>query len=184
DAAYFFDPTPGTWKPLATFRRNDAQHSFSYVASFVEDFGGTLGSRRSCMFGNAWLRTFQSGWIDLRTASYATGGSKTNKDADVLGGMFRLETGGNTTNDTPVYTRLSRQSAPVHPTDQSPRLSLTSSGQSVMVQWQTLPWRKYYLTSTTDLLRWPTGQPLATVSNRWVEAVGSGVKFFRTISLE
>ncbi len=61
--AYFFDPAGGTWKPIATFRRNDAEHSFSYVSSFVEDFGNTLASRRSCLFGNAWLRRFRADWI-------------------------------------------------------------------------------------------------------------------------
>jgi hypothetical protein len=183
--AYFFDPTAGTWKPLATFRRNDAQHAFSYVASFVEDFGNTLNSRRSCRFGNAWLRTFQPNWIDLRTAKYATGGSQTNKDADVVGGMFRLETGGNTTNDTPAYTTLSRLPAQALPTDHNPRIDITGSGQSVTLRWQTLPWRSYYLESTTNLLQWPPDQRQATASNRWVEAIGSNnVKFFRTISSE
>ena len=86
------------------FPSEGCSHAFSYAASFVEDFGNTLASRRSCLFGNAWLRTFQRQWIDIRTARYATGGSKTNKDADVVGGMFRLETGGKTTNDTPAYT--------------------------------------------------------------------------------
>jgi len=184
-AAYFFDPTAGTWKHLATFRRSDGQLSFSYVASFVEDFGGTVNSRRSCLFGNAWLRTFQSGWIDMRTASYATGNSKTNKDADVVGTMFRLETGGNTTNDTPAYTLLARLSAPAQPTDHNPRINLTDSGHSVMVRWQTLPWRSYYLESTTNLLRWPPEQRQARVTNRWVEAIGTNdVRFFRTMSSE
>ena len=184
-AAYFFDPTAGTWKHLATFRRQDAQHSFSYVASFVEDFGNTLNSRRSCLFGNAWLRTFQSGWIDIRTAKYATGDSKTNKDADVIGRLFRLETGGNTTNDTPAYTTLSRLPALVQPTDHNPRINLIGSGQSVIVRWQTLPWRSYFLESTTDLLHWPPDQRQATASNSWVEAIGSNkVRFFRTMSSE
>lgn len=184
-AAYFFDPTAGTWKHLATFRRNDAQHSFSYVASFVEDFGGTLTSRRSCLLGNAWLRTFQSDWIDLRTARYATGGSQTNKDADVVGNMFRLETGGNTTNDTPAYTTLARLPAPVLPTDHNPRIEIANSGQSVTLRWQTLPWRSYFVEATTNLFQWPPDQRQATASNRWVEAIGSNkVKFFRTISSE
>jgi len=184
-AAYFFDPVAGTWKHLATFRRNDAQHSFSYVASFVEDFGGTLNSRRSCLFGNAWLRTFEPGWIELKTADYATGGSKTNKDADVVGVMFRLETGGNTTNDTPAYTTLSLLAAQSQPTDNTPRIDITGSGQSVTVRWQTLPWRSYFLASTTNLLQWPIDQRQATVSNKWIEAFSSNnFKFFRTMSSE
>ncbi len=183
--AFFFDPNAGTWKRLATFRRNDAQHSFSYVASFVEDFGNTLSSRRSCLFGNAWLRTFQLRWLDLRNATYATGSTQTNKDADVVGAMFRLETGGNTISDTPAYTSLTRLAAPAHPTDHNPRIDLTAPGPSVRVRWQTLPWPSYYLESTTNLAqRWP-GQQQASVSNIWVEAIGAnGVKFFRTISSE
>jgi hypothetical protein len=105
--SFFFDPAAGEWKHLATFRRGDALLSFSYVASFVEDFGGTLSYRRSCLLGNAWLRTLST-WIDLRTARYASGGSQTNKDADLVGDTFRLETGGNTSNDTPVGTMLMR----------------------------------------------------------------------------
>lgn len=183
--ADFFDPTAGTWKHVATFRRNDAQHSFSYIASFVEDFGDTLASRRSCLFGNAWLKTFQSGWIDLRTASYATGGSQTNKDADVVGGMFRLETGGNTTSDTPTYTMLSRLPSQAQPTDQNPQISRIDSGRSVMLRWQTLPWRSYYLESSTNLLPWVPDQRRATPSNSWVEVIGSSnLKFFRTLSSE
>lgn len=184
-AAYFFDPTASTWKHLATFRRNDALHSFSYVASFVEDFGNTLNSRRSCLFGNAWIRTIQSGWIDLKTARYATGGGQTNKDADVVGEMFRLETGGNTTNDTTAYTTLSRSPAQVLPTDHNPRIDITGSGQSVVLRWQTLPWQSCYLAWTTNLLQWPADQRQATDSNRWIEAIGkNNVKFFRTISSE
>lgn len=184
-AAYCFDPAAGTWKHLATFRRNDAQHSFSYVASFVEDFGSTLTSRRSCLFGNAWLRTLQSYWIELRTARYATGSSQINKDADVAGAMFRLETGGNTTNDTPAYTTLARLPAPVRPTDHNPRITTATSGQSVLLQWQTLPWRSYYLEWTTNLVQWPPDQRQATVSNKWIEAIGgSKAKFFRSMSSE
>ena len=183
--AYFFDPSTGKWKHLATFRRNDAQHSFSYVASFVEDFGSTFTSRRSCLLGNAWLRTYQSGWIDLRTARYATGGSQTNKDADVVGAMFRLETGGNTTNDTPSYTTMARPLAPVQPTDHNPRIEITNSGKSVLLRWQTLPWPAYVLQSTTNLHLWLPGTRQGASSNRWVEAIGSNqMKFFRTISSE
>ena len=183
--AYFLDATAGTWKRLATFRRNDGRHSFSYLASFVEDFGSTLGNRRSCLFGNTWLRTFQPRWIDVRTANYATGGSKINKDADVVGGMLRLETGGKTTNDTPAYTSLSRLPAQALPTDQNPRIDITDSGHSVTLRWQTLPWRSYYIESTTNLLEWPLEQRQGSASNRWVQAVGGGnVRFFRTMSTE
>lgn len=181
--AYFFDPTGGTWKRLATFRRHDAQHTFSYIASFVEDFGNTLNSRRSCLFGNAWLRTFQAKWIDLKTARYATGGSQTNKDADVTGQLFRLETGGNTINDTPVYTSLSRLPSQTLPTNHNLQIVITNSGQSVMVQWQTLPWRSYYLEFTMNLQQWPPDQREATTSNRWIGAIGGNeMKFFRMMS--
>ncbi len=183
--AYFFNPVLGKWKHLATFRRPDALHAFSYVASFVEDFGNTLSSRRSCVLGNAWLRTFSNNWIDLRTANYATSGSKTNKDADVVGDMFRLETGGNTTNDTPAYTQLTRSPAAIEPTNQDLTIEATASGQSLLLRWQTLPWRVYLVGWTTNLVSWPDGQQQATISNTWTELITSNqVKFFRMISSE
>lgn len=184
-AAYFFDPTAGTWKHLATFARKDAQHSFSYIASFLEDFGSTLNSRRSCLFGNTWLRTFQTNWIDLRAATYATGGSQTNKDADVVGGMFRLQTGGSTTKHTPAYTTLSRAPADALPTDHHLQIGIANPGQSVLLRWQTLPWPSYYLEVATNLLQWPPNQRQVTASNKWVEAFGgNSTKFFRTTSSE
>lgn len=183
--AYFFNPTAGTWKRLATFRRKDALHTYSYVASFVEDFGGTLNSRRACLLGNAWLRTLAGRWVELKSAKYASGGSKTNKDADAVGRDFRLETGGATTNDTAGYTLLIRGAALLRPTDHEPRIAVTDSGKSVTLQWQTLPWPLYYLDSTPNLPEWPSDQRYTTTSNKWVEALGTnGLRIFRTISSE
>lgn len=183
--AYFFNPVLGTWKHLATFRRADALHSFSYVASFVEDFGNTLSSRRSCLLGNAWLRTFDKNWIDLRIANYATGGSKTNKDADVVGDMFRLETGGDTSNDTPPHTQLTRSQAVIPPTNQALTIDVNSSSQGLALRWQTLPWRVYGLAWTTNVSSWPVEQQQGMVSNIWMEPINVfPAMFFRTHSSE
>jgi hypothetical protein len=183
--SYFFDPEQGTWKYIATFRRRDALHSFSYVASFVEDFGSTLENRRSCLLGNAWLRTFDNNWIDLRTAKYATGGSKANKDADVVGEFFRLETGGSTTNDTTAQTTLTRRLATMTPDNH--KLVIRPAGPDALVdlQWQTLPWRSYRLARTTNLPVWPEEHQHDVYSNRWSEEMDNNqMMFFQIISSE
>lgn len=109
--AYFGNPTAGTWRHVATFRRPEPNLSFSYVAAFVEDFGNSGANRRSCMLGSTWLRTFSSQWVELRTAKFASGGSQMNKDADVVGSRFRLETGGGTVNDTSLNSTLVRSAS-------------------------------------------------------------------------
>lgn len=115
--AHFYNPDTGTWKHIATFRRLDGEHSFSYISSFVEDFGSTINSPRSCLFGNAWLHTFNDEWCEIRKARYATGGSKINKDADVVGQLFRLETGGDTIKDTSSYSLLVRDPSKIKPSN-------------------------------------------------------------------
>jgi hypothetical protein len=183
--SYFFDSSLGTWKHIATFRRNDALHFFSYVASFVEDFGYTIENRRSCLLGNTWMRTFNTNWIDLRTAKYTTGGSQTNKNADVIGEFFRLETGGITMNYTPTYTMLARPPATVVPDNYDLTIRSTGLGSSVTLQWQTLPWRSYQLEWTTNLQHWPDDQQYFVSSNMWTEQTEiNRVMFFRTISNE
>jgi autotransporter-associated beta strand protein len=183
--SYFFDPTIGTWKHMATFRRTDALHSFSYVASFVEDFGSTLQNRRSCLLGNAWLRKFDKEWVELRRARYASGGTKTNKDADVEGNFFRLETGGSTTSDTPNYTMLTRSSTTIAPDNTGITIQSGDADSSVILQWQTLPWCNYQLAWTTNLYEWPSNQKYVISSNQLKEATGQNYqRFFRIISSE
>ena len=183
--SYFFDPTIGTWKHMATFRRTDALHSFSYVASFVEDFGSTLQNRRSCLLGNAWIRKFNKEWVELRRARYASGGTKTNKDADVEGNFFRLETGGSTTSDTSNYTMLTRSSTTIAPDNTGITIQSGVANSSVILQWQTLPWCNYQLAWTTNLYEWPSNQKYFIFSNQLKEDIGQNYKrFFRIISSE
>lgn len=183
--SYFFDPTIGTWKHMATFRRTDALHSFSYVASFVEDFGSTFQNRRSCLFGNAWLRKFDKKWVDLRTAKYAAGGVRTNKDADVEGNFFRLETGGGTTSDTPNYTMLTRSSIAPAPDNLGITIQSADVNSAVLLRWQTLPWCNYQLAWTTNLYEWPSNQKYLIFSNQLKEDTGKNYqRFFRINSSE
>lgn len=182
--AYFLDPTSGAWKHLATLRRHDGPHSFSYTSSFVEDFGGTLDLRRSALFGNGWLRTFSNTWVELQTAKFATAtNTHTNKDADVVGTMFRLETGGATTNDTPLNTTLTRMAEGRNPDDLN--VAINQDTSNIQLNWQTLPFRSYEVQWTDDLTSWPFLQNASVVSNRWSQSIqGTPQRFFRIHSTE
>ena len=183
--SYFFDPTIGTWKHMATFRRTDSLHSFSYVASFVEDFGSTLQSRRSCLFGNAWIRKFSKEWVELRRVIYASEGTRTNKDGDVEGNFFRLETGGSTISDTANYTMLTRSSTTLAPDNKKITIQTADFNSAVILQWQTLPWCSYQLAWTTNLYEWPLDQKYFIFSNQLKEYTGQNFqRFFRIISSE
>ena len=183
--AYFFDPAVGIWKHLATLRRHDGPHAFSYASSFVEDFVGTFDAGRSALFGNGWLRRLSGTWVELRTANFASGGTQTNKDADVVGKMFRLETGGATSNDTPNYTTLTRGAADRSPDDAGLTITAASSLPDVTLNWQTLPYRGYEVQWTDDLIAWPPAQTASVITNRWSEPTPAGPRrFYRIHSSE
>ena len=180
----FFDSEAGEWKDMARFRRTDSRHTFSYVASFVEDFGNTNHLSRSCLLGNGWLRTFSSQWVELRNANFASGGQLTNKDADLVEGLFRLETGGDTRNDTPVGTRLSHPPSSLKPEDIDLGISVDPDVGSTVVQWQTLPWNSYSVRWAVRPDLWPDGQLIPVPGNNYKYAPtngngNSGIRFFR-----
>lgn len=113
--AHFLDPQTDSWKHLATMRRFDKEYSFSKVSSFIEDFGGTAENKRAYLCGNGWLRKDSGDWIELKTAKYEVSQfpySCTNHDVDVAGHMFRAETGGAVTHDTPIGTKLCARPLP------------------------------------------------------------------------
>jgi hypothetical protein len=118
---------------------------------------GTVQNGRSCLYGNGWLRTFNGEWIELQTAKfgiykqlYSTG----NHDVDVVGKMFRAETGGNTINDTPVNSILKADAQGSRIVME--RLEILAGGQ-VILRWTNLPERTYTIYRTTDLMSgWST----------------------------
>jgi hypothetical protein len=178
--AYFFAPELGSWKHLATLRRHDGPHSFSYVGSFVEDFGGSLNSARSALFGNGWLRAWSGTWVEQSRARFPASGTYTNKDAGVVGKMFRLATGGITTNHTPVNTTLTRTATGKTPDDCSLTITTVSNGTNVQLNWPTLPYLGYAVQWTDDLGSWPALQSAAATSNIWSQSTqGRPQRYYR-----
>lgn len=172
--AYFFAPELGTWKHLATLRRHDGPHSFSYVGSFVEDFGGNLNSARSALFGNGWLRAWSGTWVEQSRARFPASGTHANKDAGVVGKMFRLATGGITTNHTPVNTTLTRTATGKTPDDCSLTITTVSNGTNVQLNWPTLPYLGYAVQWTDDMSSWPALQSAVATSNAWSQSMQGG----------
>ena len=177
---YFFDPSVGTWKHLATLRRHDGPHAFSYASTFVEDFAGTLSSARSAYLGNGWLRTMTGDWVELLHAQFATQGPQTNKNAVVSGNQFWLGTGGTISNSTPPHTTLARSAFGKLPNDLSLTVAPPTAADSIQLSWRTLPFYIYYVDWSDDLSDWPASQSILTSTNTWADSVqGRAKRFYR-----
>ena len=104
---YFYDPVAGLWTHLATIQRPRAPNTLGYVGGFLEDFANSDSVRRAGLYGNCWIQNTNGTWKHHPQVYFNASvplPSQTDYDGKVVGTLFRLETGGNTTNHTPVQT--------------------------------------------------------------------------------
>lgn len=95
------------WTLLAAVRRPGATPTLGYASGFLEDFAETPNIRRSGLYGNCRVRRQNGTWHNCNQAFFNASiplVSQRNFDGDIVGSMFRLETGGGTVNDTAVQT--------------------------------------------------------------------------------
>ncbi len=113
--AYFFLSESKTWKHLVTFRTFTGGDRLKGLYSFIEDFrrdGRSANEVRRAIFGNGWVCGAEGKWVPLTkarfTASGATWEAKETIDAGVLEDRFYLQTGGDTSTTTPLWTTIER----------------------------------------------------------------------------
>jgi len=80
--------------------------------SFVEDFrrdGKSPDERRSAIYSGGWVRTKDGDWVSLTRANFTADRTPLlNVDAEAVEGGFRLRTGGEIENRTPLRSTISR----------------------------------------------------------------------------
>jgi hypothetical protein len=113
------------WVKLAAYRVTTGGKPLRGYYSFVEDFrrdGKSVGERRSARFGEGWVRSTKNEWIPLTRARFTADATKLDTiDAAPAGNGFSLATGGDTTNRTPLNTKLALpDAARVAPSDLPP----------------------------------------------------------------
>jgi hypothetical protein len=94
--------------------------------------------------------------------------------------MFRLATGGITTNHTPVNTTLTRTATGKTPDDCSLTITTVNNDTNVQLNWPTLPYLSYAVQWTDELGSWPALQSAAATSNRWSQSMqGQQRRYYR-----
>jgi len=179
--SFFFNPQTGIWTQIATAKRPEINLKFSYVASFVEDFGGNPWSRRSAIFKNGWLRKDAGSWVELKTAVFNSPGSKTDKDSDFLGNSWRLETGGISTLDTPVGTQMVRTDAPLIPIQH--RLTKSMVSGQLLITFSSLPIYTYQI-EIFDTLNGLPAVITSVPTGYFSQPTAGSEKFFRLKATE
>jgi hypothetical protein len=110
--AHFYLNPEKRWHHIATFRTLNKGAGLKGYYSFVEDFrrdGKSATESRSARFGNGWIRTPAGDWVALTRAQFTADQTPTlNINAEKAGDVFRLVTGGETRNETPLNTVLQR----------------------------------------------------------------------------
>lgn len=104
-------PAEHKWKHLVTFRTRTGDKPFNGFYSFIEDFRRDYKSAnetRTARFGNGWVKSVRGDWVSLRrarfTASNSEWESKENINGQLENGWFRLQTGGDIKETTPLRT--------------------------------------------------------------------------------
>jgi hypothetical protein len=102
-------PAEQKWKHLVTFRTHTDGKPFNGFYSFIEDFRRDTKSvheTRTARFGNGWVKSVNGDWVSLQrarfTASNSEWESKDNINGELVDGWFRLQTGGDIKETTPL----------------------------------------------------------------------------------
>jgi hypothetical protein len=101
-SGYFFVPEENAWKHLVTFTTITEGRTLRGYYSFIEDYKrDTISAtkRRVATYGNGWVETADGKRTTIQKARF-TGDRNpaANINAKMVGGLFQLSTGGNTTN--------------------------------------------------------------------------------------
>ncbi len=114
-SAYFYLTDRKTWKHLATFQTQTGGAPMNGFYSFIEDFrrdGVSPKQQRAGRFENGWVKTTDGAWVELTKVVFTADGTPlSNINAQVVEDGFRLETGGNTKQQTDLRSRLERESS-------------------------------------------------------------------------
>lgn len=107
-AAYFYINETNRWKHLATFSTLANGDFLKGYYAFIEDFRRdvkSVGEVRRAGFRNGWVKTLQGDWIPLTRARFTADSTPLMTiNAGVVDGGFFLQTGGETANETPLWS--------------------------------------------------------------------------------
>lgn len=111
-AAWFYLNETDSWKHLVTFSTIAKGDLLKGYYAFVEDFrrdGQSAREMRRARFQNGWIKTAAGHWIALTRARFtADSNPLMTIDAGLTDNGFFLQTGGNTINQTPLWSTLDR----------------------------------------------------------------------------
>ncbi len=120
-AAFFYLPEENRWKHLATFQTITGGEYLKGYYSFVEDFrrdGQSARHVRRARYGNGWVRSADGLWQPLARATFtADNNPALTIDAGPADRGFFLQTGGDTTNHTPLRSTMDRPECQTQPPD-------------------------------------------------------------------
>lgn len=111
-AAYFYINEKQQWKHLATFstlsKGNYLKEHYSFVEDFRRDFESAKQVRKA-RFENGWVKTLQGQWLPLTKVRFTADSTQSmNINAGVVEDGFFLQTGGETKNQTPLWSYMER----------------------------------------------------------------------------
>lgn len=112
-AGYLWSPATQSWRHLVTFQTRTGGQYLKGLYSFVEDFRrdtrSALETRRA-RFGNIWVKPSTNDWTSIRSARFTASGAeweaKETINAGVQLGTFFLATGGPTTMEVALKSKL------------------------------------------------------------------------------
>jgi hypothetical protein len=111
-AAYFYLNETNHWKHLATFSRitngEALKGYYSFIEDFRRDFKSVMEVRRA-RFTNGWTKTPSGHWISLTKAKFTADSTDLMTiNAGAIENGFFLQTGGETLNETPLWSDMER----------------------------------------------------------------------------
>lgn len=111
-AAYFYMNEANRWKHLVTFSTLTGGEYLKGYYSFIEDFRRDVKSVkeiRRAYFKNGWIKTVDGNWMPLTKARFtADSNPLMTINAGVVDGGFFLQTGGETVNETALWSYMER----------------------------------------------------------------------------
>ncbi len=119
-SGFYFHPEKKTWMLISSWKAPKEGGYLRGLYSFSENFGGSNGHlQRKALFGNQWIRTDRSDWIELLTANFSHDSTgRTNRLDRYMGledGQFFLSQGGFVPGFTKAGEKFTRP-----PTDKAP----------------------------------------------------------------
>ncbi len=109
-SGYFYRNDTKAWVHLATFRALTKGSPLKGYYSFVEDFrrdGKSVAERRRARYSNGWIRALNGDWAPILKGRFTADSTNLDTiDAEIVDGVFRLSTGGDIVNRTPLRTSL------------------------------------------------------------------------------